>query len=238
MNEQNKRDISSMQIEISGKSMHVENVLERTPTDFSIKGCTAIAPVYNAKNQMRFDSNGGRYTIDDNSRIIYKARKGDSGLNSHFLYRNPWDQLGTDGKLFTLVLKVNYANTAKVKLGRWNFGHGVHNIPLEEKGIIYHTFKTGTHTEAHFLFTNLLTSITETEELMFDMEVIGIFEGELAFDKRMNTGTICVSDIYIDTQEDAPILGEYTIQGDVPDKLNYLEDVIEEYIDVFDIDWI
>lgn len=203
--------------------------------------------------------------LDDEDRPYWAMWKGDMGLRfrmsvDHAFTGTGWHwrtvcQLHNSKKAallkpLTTYTLTYYVHEAQVPSGgqvEYNIWIGNSRWALKrEVGMQALTFKTdakpydGSAYLMRELYAGPSTIFNKGDRRIFDVEFISLVEGDKGIAYKSNTLTSSGIGDEIDmfVQDCNPTLGEYELQGDIPSKLEDIENVIENNIELFGITWI
>ena len=227
-----------MNIKITDRQLTVDHVLERSPNTFSIKGKTVANRLSNLeKTYNAYNNHYGKFTIKNNH-IYYTDNKNNAYGTHHIIYGNK--HIFEAGKTYTISYK---CHSCSKNVNIQTYGHGFILNYSKEPGIHKHTF-TPVEGWDNYNF-HLLTAYTSTPAASdsldeFHYEILSITEGEelIPIPLRGIHSAGVDDGITIATQGEAPILGEYEVQGEVSDILDNIESKIAKTKGSFKVTWI
>lgn len=231
---------TELQITSNGKSLDVDYTLEDLPLDFNIKGNTVVNVVWNLSENGMVSLNTiyGNQTLQGNS-FRFKDNTGVTrGRHITLLTRKTVFEPNTTYTITYHIKKLQGANQIKCT------AYGVDFELPREVGI--HSFTFDTNHASFFtgninffdVYLNTKSSTDPVDE--WDIEILNCVKGEIPYTTALKgvTSVGVETGIEIATQTERPILGEYTLQGDIPQQLDFIETKIEEHDSVYEITWI
>lgn len=235
---------TELRITSNGKSLDVDYTLEDLPLDFNMKGNTKINIFHNLVGR-GVTSLNNLYNMQTHSknRFIFKNSNNIARPSTHYM---------TIGGINTKrVFKPNTTYTVSYRVRKFqgncylkfNAAGVDYKIP-KEVGVHSYTFKTS---DANFFNWNVNLFVFQFDAKTpdapideWDIEILNCVEGEIPHRYHME-GMASVGDnggIQISTQVQRPILGEYTLQGDIPQQIDFIETKIEQQSSKYKITWI
>lgn len=229
------------------KSVDLKNVPEKPILDFNLKGRTEINYFGKGLESMvSFNNNRGEWELNGR-RLTYR--------NSTSLSGAWWEDIYNVSNAFRdIIMKPNKTYTLTYKIyevkryGRdpdfyFRVGYSQYRIGETTPGIYSITFTTNNNVFSDTMSFRGTRGSGEntTQERVFDIEFLSLVEG----DKGLKYNTNSLQGIGIDgkgievvAQTQAPILGKYILQGDIPGYLNKIEEKVIKNEDTFKINWI
>lgn len=231
---------TELQITSNGKSLDVDYTLEDLPLDFNVKGNTVANVTWNLKENGHLSLNNlyNQQTLE-HDRFRFRDNTGVArGTHYQFLSRKTIFEPNETYTITYYIRKIQGANRI-----RFN-AYGVEYELPRETGVHSFTFNTS-HKDffvgnINFFIFHLDNKTSSDPVDEWDIEILNCVKGEVPCHTRIE-GVASVGSahgINVGTQLQRPILGEYTLQGDIPQQLDYIETKIEEHDSVYEITWI
>lgn len=231
---------TELQITSNGKSLDVDYTLEDLPLDFNIKGNTVANVMWNLKENGHLSLNNlyNQQTLEHN-RFRFRDNTGIArGTHYQLLSRRTIFEPNETYTITYHIRKIQGANRI-----RFNAAGVEYELP-REKGI--HSFTFNTNNPNFFswnvnLFIFHLDNKSATDPVdEWDIEILNCIEGEIPNQHRIESVASVGKGggIQITTQLQRPILGEYTLQGDIPQQMDFIETKIEQQNSKYEITWI
>lgn len=246
-------------------STNIENTEELELSNLHIKGVTNFNILGEDLWDDNYLLHADALKLDDEGNPYWKMWKGEKGLRFRMDVDEPFTGTGWHWKSVchlhhrkrAALLKnlTTYTLTYYVHEGEWppeaqtEYNIWIANSRWALKktpGLHTLTFKTdsatskGTAYLLRELYAGPNTVYKKGDRRVYDIEFISLVEGEKGMAEKSNcmysVGLKEGFSIFI--QDCNPILGEYELQANIPDKINKIEENIENNIEKFEITWI
>lgn len=231
---------TELRITSNGKSLDVDYTLEDLPLDFNIKGDTKVNILHDVvENGISSLNNLYGMQKYSKNRFVFKNDGTIARPSTHYMIANKRNF--KPNTTYTITYRVNkFQGDCSLRFN----GAGVNFEIPKEKGVHSHTFNTD---HPNFFSWNLNLFIFQFDARSegtpldeWDIEILNCIEGDTPCRHRIG-GVESVGSgggIQIVTQLQRPILGEYTLQGDIPQQMDFIETKIEQQNSKYEITWI
>lgn len=231
---------TELRITSNGKSLDVDYTLEDLPLDFNIKGNTLVNVAWNMQENKYLNINS-IYNNQTMSKDRFKFRDNTGvarGRHITLLGKKTIFKPNTTYTITYLIRKIQGANRIKFTAA------GVDIELPKEVGVHSFTFNTNNvnffNHNVHFIDVYLDAKTPDDPIDEWDIEILNCIEGEIPNQHRIESVASVGNGggIQITTQLQRPILGEYTLQGDIPQQMDFIETKIEQQNSKYEITWI
>lgn len=244
---------------------NIENTEELELSNLHIKGTTKFNILGEDLWKDNYLLDADALKLDDEGKPYWKMWKGEKGLRFRMDIDEPFVGTGWHRKN---VCKMHHSRRAALlkNLTTYTLTYYVHEVQYppgaqteydvmiantrwvlqRQTGLHALTFKTdsaaskGVAYLLRELYCGPSTTFKKGDRRVYDVELISLVEG----DKGMVEKSNCINSVGLKEgfsmfiQDCNPVLGDYVLQANIPEKLNNIEESVEKNIERFEITWI